>query len=220
MPKGHAHPFRGPTPPKVFQTVDVGAGYGYWMQDQALGHPQRKYAAVDPHLKPGTTYGEEPEGTTGPYHELVNAGVTVHPHKLETFIDRMLEEGTKTRHFNFDMPSAVADTSRQYNLAKLFANAHRLVVPNGKIYFKSESRGTLERIMLEAKRHGLFAKKIGHLNENTPVDRLRTNFMRNLAYDHSKYRQAPKQPKEFNARHIHTLAITVGRIKPTRVTKK
>ena len=152
-------PFRGPAPPKVYQTVDVGTGEGQRLESIARKFPNRNYVAVDPALHEKHLEGMGLHRNT--VERLTQAGVEVRPQKLRIFIDRMKRQGQKTRYVNIDMPAWGTEgygNTRwidRYGFRKLFANARHILLPNGKIFIKTENQHFAEWLKKLAEKHGL-----------------------------------------------------------------
>lgn len=154
-------PFRGPSPQNVFQTVDVGTGRGYRLESIAKRFPNRKYVAVERLFR----YPEHEwsGSTTSPPRipALKKAGVVVMPQDLRTFIDYMKRHGQRTRYINFDMPipggfTHIKEYLRdRYGFRKLFANVPHILLPNGKIFVKTENLDFIGFLQRLAERQGL-----------------------------------------------------------------
>ncbi|GEM_PF-6246359 len=83
-------PFKGPTPEGIFQTVDIGTGpSNAWISEQAHKSPSRRYAAVDPAFK---SYAQTKLA-------LERFGVLAEPTTLSEFLQKMIANNWKTRHF-------------------------------------------------------------------------------------------------------------------------
>lgn len=184
-------PFKGYTPRRTFQTVDVGAGFGDWLRDQAVKFPGRKYVAVDPafgsHLE---KKGQELRNLRIIFKPLRTSRVVVKPMKISEFIDEMESKGLKTRHINIDLPD---EQIEQYNFDKLFREAQRILIPNGKIFVSSEKAGIIYDIKALANKHGLKTRLLRPFEKGSPETK-KTLFMRNYGF-------------EFK---IHRLEITFG----------
>mgnify|MGYP001612625527 CR=1 FL=1 len=154
-------PFRGPSPSNVFQTVDVGTGRGNRLESIAKRFPKRKYVAVEKLFK-------DPEhdllwstAASPRIPALKKAGVVVRPQELRSFIDYMERHGQRTRYINFDMPIPGGFTQfkeylgDRYGFRKLFANVPKILLPNGKIFVKTENLDFVDFLQRLAKRHGL-----------------------------------------------------------------
>jgi tRNA G46 methylase TrmB len=193
-------PFRGPTPPNVFQTVDVGTGKGDHIRRQAEQFKGRKYVAVDPLYSLSRTQSEldnpsraarSVEGAvelsrirrvTQGVNELVMSGVTVYPKAILDIVTHMRQAGLKTRHFNIDMPNDQLDKHCRrydfYEYEKWFKQLPSVLFPNGKIFVTSESEATLREIEESAKQAGLKTRRRPNLSHSIPLDKLRTGSMR------------------------------------------
>ena len=171
--------FRGPTPPKVFQTVDVGSGRGKYIIRQARKFPHRKYAAIDPLYKP-------PKKTVKlltPHisamqqaaRELEQLGVHVHAGNLSSFIAKMIQAGYKTRHFNIDMPSMFQEKKFEMLLEQI----PNILLPKGKNFVTTEFPNTLTKLETLAKKYGLRFRQLIPLTTEQALEK--TNVTRMFA---------------------------------------
>lgn len=141
-------PFRGATPKKVFQTIDVGSRHGKWIKSKAARFPKRLYAAVDP------VY--EFADFRNKVGELKAAGVFVASAGIEAFIEGMKSYGLKTRHFNIDVPPLSWGTNQF--VFRVLREAPNVLLPNGKIFITSEDQKFLEKVKKRANFLGLNAR--------------------------------------------------------------
>lgn len=168
-------PFRGGTPKNVIQTVDAGSGFSPWLLGQARKHGAgsrpRSYAAVDPRYAEN---GKMTRRMLAFKKNLETAGVRVEPLRLEEFIEKMKEEGLRTRHVNIELPASGGLgfggvggeklTVDSLNLQKLFAEVQKILLPNGKIYITSESDRFLSAAEKLAGRYGLKTRRLKGLS--------------------------------------------------------
>ena len=139
--------FRGPTSKGFFQTVDVGTWHGEWLGNRAKTYKKRRYVAVDSAYK--DMYNPEVRGVVD---GLKGKGVVVRSRGISKMIDEMLERGFRTRHINIDMP---VENVAMYSFRKLFAKAHEVLLPNGKIYISSPTKEFLVKLEELAQANGL-----------------------------------------------------------------
>lgn len=153
--------FRGETPKNVFQTVDIGTGKGGRLWSIAKKFQKRKYAAVDPE------FWDRFDGSG-----LNEAGVLVSAKTALGFIEEMKQRGLKTRHMNVDMPSppewVEGGKTRKwekdlYNFKKIFQEAQYVLLPNGKIFIKTEDANYVQKIKQYAEEAGLKTRPIIHI---------------------------------------------------------
>jgi len=182
----------------VFQTVDVGAGTGEWIKKKARRFPSRTYVAVDPQYSLAKSlsflllYPSVRKRVKLKTQLLSKRGVVVEPKTLVAFLKTMVKRKQKTKNFNIDMPTLPFE---DYTFEFLFMNISRLLLPNGKIYVKSEMQSKLGQLKRLAERYGLKVSAVKPLPE-MPVASLRTATMRALV----KKGQHP----------IYSLVITYG----------
>lgn len=109
-------PFRGPTPKKVIQTLDVGAGpCGARFIERSEKQQQRKYVGVDPAMM---IYG------FGKNFETKRIDVN-------SYLLQLIKSGIKVRHLNFDMPNT---NGHGLELRLFFRLLPKVLLPNGKIF--------------------------------------------------------------------------------------
>lgn len=246
----------GPTAPNVIQTVDIGACDGEcqlkqarkdhrwaekWKKTDEWTHhgnhldsmlkPFRRRVVVDPKLNEDAIYYRHRRGRETAA-ELKEAGVEVVGEELSEYIDHMKREGLKARSFNLDMP--IPDTSdygdesvvTMYGLDTLFSEAANVLVPNGKIFVTSEHKKTLQKIIDEAKKHGLrvrrrydrdsrkrteilslprFYDQDTKNGDEDSKQRLRTPWMRNVADPADGAKEKSREDT-----HIYRIEITYG----------
>ncbi len=155
-------PFRGPTPLKVFQTVDVGSGDGRRIKSIAKKFPKRKYVALDSDFHQNDVWDAH-EQTRSTMEKLTTAGVVVREQKLKNFINRMIKRRLKTRYVNVDMPGWLQEKGNwkdRYGFRKLFANAPLILLPNGKIFIKTENPEFAEWLKSMAQEAGLKSRPL------------------------------------------------------------
>jgi tRNA G46 methylase TrmB len=150
-------PFRGPTSPKVFQTVDVGTGLGQHIQNQASRFRDRKYAAVDPAFE-----GDLVRDSLSPTARIIEQkGVHVDAGNLKQFIDKMTRAGQRTRYFNVDMPTPIIDSNSAdlYSFHYLFQKAPAVLLPNGKVFCITDSERFASHLEKLAQNEGLSCRR-------------------------------------------------------------
>ena len=128
-------PFKGPTPKKVFQTIDLGSGReASYLYGQAKKNSKRKYLAIDTE---GIILGGRPAGHPRflkPYQRIPkNLKVSMKDSLLK--LQELHRLGVRSRHVQISMPSGRI-FSREYlqNIAK---SAAKVLLPNGKVHFLS-----------------------------------------------------------------------------------
>lgn len=147
--------FRGATRGNVFQTVDLGAGTGSYIERQAERFPKRKYAAVDYALDYSGFFGSNRV-------RLQKKGVQVGG-DIREFLEMMAAKGIRTRHLNMDMPYPV--DSSIYSSSSIEAFKHvirllpRVLLPNGKLYVTSEDHLTIEHLQRLAMQDGFAVRQ-------------------------------------------------------------
>jgi hypothetical protein len=180
--------------------VDVGSWFSDWSLAQARKFPERRYAVVEPKYADidtpirqenplfigadGTKYLEAQRvKLLARREELQDAGVHVHAGSLSEFIDYMLENGLKTRHFNIDMPhpgNPQRPMVEEYGLSKLFDQAHLIQVPAGKIFVSSESKPVMADVSALARLKGFRPRPLKSF-KGVPSNNLRTRIMQRIA---------------------------------------
>ncbi len=147
--------FRGAARGKVFQTIDLGAGMGRYIEGQAARHPKRKYAAVDPLLQSMALFF--PHG-----QRMQSKGVSV-GFTAQLFLDEIIRKGWRTRHLNMDMPYPWHPLTYGAGSRIAFLDAleriPRVLLPNGKFYIASESQSTLHEMMQLAEKKGFSVRE-------------------------------------------------------------
>jgi hypothetical protein len=184
--------FRGNARGKVFQTVDLGAGKGEYIERQAQKFPKRKYAAVDFLFGHVNFFNSD-------RRRLHAHGVIVGTDARE-FLDRMIREHRKTRHLNMDMPYPIDTSAYASQSTAAFVHAlqvlPKVLLPNGKFYVTSESLFTIEQMQRLAIKKGFSARmrkpippivSPGHRASATSQEEkypqhYRTQIMRNFAH--------------------------------------
>lgn len=148
-------PFRGSTPKGVIQTVDLGSGsYLEYLGKNVDRHPNRLYVGVDPRIVFARVSGKPKH----PLSELMlNASIISKADKAsklnwsrlrngpnrrvffqglsQTFIGYLIKNKLKVRHFNLDMPGP---QSFPLFAEDFFSNLHRVIIPGGKIFIRTE----------------------------------------------------------------------------------
>jgi hypothetical protein len=135
---------------KIVQTLHVGAGESIAHIERAAERfPHKRYAVVDDLY----CYGRFKELRK----KLEGAGISVYPNKIHEAVKMMRENGIMARHINFDMPYPRAAF---YRFSQLFREIAKggILLPNGKIFIKSESCNFLNEVGEIAARFGLKAK--------------------------------------------------------------
>lgn len=158
-------PFRGPTPPKVFQTLDAGAGKGEYIERLALRSPQRKYAAADiRYAIPGAPV--IPGKGAGIYAKrLGNSGVATYGEMGET-IEEFIQKGIRTRHVNMDFPypwSAKGGFKYERMFGRLLEKIPFVLLPNGHFFITSEDAHTVVRMEEIAHKMGFKTRRLSPL---------------------------------------------------------
>ncbi|MEK6941477.1 MAG: hypothetical protein AABW85_01310 [archaeon] len=205
-----ASQFRGPTPSKVFQTVDIGSGRADYIRRQAGKFPQRRYAAIDPLYKPPKRIIDFTNPVTSALQkariEMDALGVTVHAGTLSSFIGKMLRNRHKTRYFNVDMPNQFFSPKtseflgiKKYGFEKLFMEAPNILLPKGQIFFSTESNRFLVELQGLAKQYGLRFRRLPPITKQqakrtTQMKSIGTIQRATIIFEPRKYRQ-PKQPR-------------------------
>jgi len=197
--------FRGPTPKKIIQTVDVGSGTGEYPELQAIRHRKRRYVVVDPKYEEGTDFWFSEMGQER-LRDLKAAGVEVKGDSLGDFVDNMIKDGVRARHFNVDIiPLAAIEE----DLEKLFGQISDVLLPNGKVFFTSDQKGDLEEIQKMALRNGLKTRKISTLPDIEPENQ-RTWWMRKLARTKKKTHRISDESTGEPYGTIYRLEVTHG----------
>lgn len=161
-------PFRGPTPPKVFQAVDIGTGDGRRLESIAKRFPNRKYVAVDPSLHEkvlGSAFAP-PRGTA---ERLSQAGINVRPEKAMSFIEEMKKRGEKTRFISINMPSHAKNEGHwrdDYGFRHIFESVPKILLPNGKIFITTESPEFAEHLKKMAEDAGLKTRPLREISSS------------------------------------------------------
>ncbi len=97
-------PFRGPTPPNVYQTIHLGVGDGRGVSSNAVRFPARKYAAIDllymPHRSAPTGIDKRASS-----ERMKSSGVDLKADNIQDGLRKIIEAGKKTRNVTWDMPS-------------------------------------------------------------------------------------------------------------------
>jgi len=117
-------PFRGPTPERVFQTIDLGSGkYANYLYGQGKKYPQRKYLAVDS----GRIVVKE-------------KGIPSLPKNVKTsskdalrLLEQLAGEGKRARHIEIAMPTG--SLLNPAYLKKIAELGTKVLLPNGKFHF-------------------------------------------------------------------------------------
>ncbi len=165
-PKKSTRPFRGPTPHKVFQTVDLGAGWAGNILNYAKRFRRRRYAAVDIGYKKGRVA-----------HERVaklNAANVVTGYMIHHFLNRMKREGVRTRHFNFQFMNRwdLKERSPHIRTPAIFKSIldaiPHVLYPNGKMYITTPFKRTVEAMQRTATRRG-FKCRVKEVIEPTDI---------------------------------------------------
>jgi hypothetical protein len=183
--------FRGAARGKIFQTVDLGAGRGEYIERQSQKFPRRKYAAVDFLLGHANFFNND-------RRRLQAKGVVVGTDARE-FLDQMIREHRKTRHLNMDMPYPIDTSAYASQSTAAFEHAlnvlPKILLPNGKFFVTSESLFTIEHMQRLAIKKGFSARmrkpilpivSPGHRLPPTGQEKYpqhyRTQIMRNFAH--------------------------------------
>ncbi|MDP2666050.1 MAG: hypothetical protein Q8P05_00935 [Candidatus Diapherotrites archaeon] len=145
-------PFHDPTP--HFQTIDLGAGGARYALEQAARFPSRKYAAVDMRYRRDRNLSHIPTQT----HP---GSIRFFPVSIRHFLRTMIRHGWKTRHLNLDMPNAyfrngkrVGRNHFEREIRNLFQNFPLVLIPNGKLFFTTESEEFMATIYRLAQEFG------------------------------------------------------------------
>lgn len=151
--KKTGRPFRGPTPAKIFQTVDLGSGIGDYIIRSARERRgggkewrKRQYLGVDPWEK---MHSEE-------RHKF---GLVIPPNvhfisiALKQQLENMIKRGEKTRHFNWDMPIPITIGFVQV-VHEILPLLPRVLLPNGKLFVKTEKHAYISILAKAARAQG------------------------------------------------------------------
>jgi hypothetical protein len=129
MPPKRPGPFRGPTPKKVIQTLDVGTGtpgleYGLErFKTNANLHQNRYYKGVDLHLE----------------HPIKGPNYDVEWNDVILTVENLIKNGITVRHVNFTYPIPyINDSLDSYYFLHLLPLLKKILLPNGKIFITSE----------------------------------------------------------------------------------
>lgn len=135
--------FRGPTPKKILQTIDIGTNEGYHFHASAKRNPDRQYLSIDPAADMATFKQREMD-----HKPILVRDPLSNVERLELPYERVLpfliKKGIRTRHINIDMPTAAMysgstnqDKIRNM-LTPLLQLAPHLLLVNGKIFITTE----------------------------------------------------------------------------------
>jgi hypothetical protein len=177
--KPRKRPFRGPTPKKVFQTVDVGSGLGEYVLGRTRRFPRRKYVAVE--------YQYGPEGKFDSVKNvypkvLKKKGVRVFGGYFHEFAREMVEKGLKTRHISVIMPYpsvGIEYSSFVLNLGRIIEWAPRILLPNGKIFLLTEKETVRNWMELMARNFGMKTRRLRTLRD--PREKQDTETLQNFS---------------------------------------
>ncbi|MBI4043851.1 MAG: hypothetical protein HY393_03525 [Candidatus Diapherotrites archaeon] len=159
MSRGTKHPFHGATPQNVFQTIDLGSGFGEYLLRQRARFPGRRYAAVDIGYRPV-------RGKQTPYldkkvpEKLHASGIRVYPKNYPEALKYMISRFWRARHINMDWPYPWTEDwiGQKEKDAPVFKEVlkllPRVLFPNGKFYITSDSERTLKMMEVTAEREG------------------------------------------------------------------
>ncbi|MBS3061780.1 MAG: hypothetical protein J4215_04330 [Candidatus Diapherotrites archaeon] len=168
----------------IFQTVDIGSGFGEYISRQAERFPHRRYAVVDPRYARTSGFGQIHLES-----EFKRLGIHMHPGTGASFFEEMARRGWKTHAINFDMPlGSEAELSRILDLAP-----HTLF-PNGKIFVATERLTALDHFIKIAREKGFSVTE----RKSMPPAQARQR----TAYSH-RHSNNPQRP-------IRRLEITFG----------
>ncbi|QQR92152.1 MAG: hypothetical protein IPJ89_03250 [Candidatus Iainarchaeum archaeon] len=195
--------FRGAARGRVFQTVDLGAGKGEYIERQSRRFPNRKYAAVDFLLGPEKFFDAVGQ-------RLHKNGVGVGD-DVTTFLRQMIERKEKTRHLNMDMPYPFDTSAYASESQRAFKSAlemiPRVLLPNGKFYITSESSWTIRLMQKLAEKQGFAARQLRTIPPLSSSDLLTTAQQRALRMKQPDYYH-PGMVWAFANQPIYRLEIT------------
>jgi|GEM_PF-1316822 len=131
-------PFRGPTPDKVIQTLDVGSRDAEErLTKQANKFKKRRYVGVDPIAVQFNT-------------ENLELKISTATQTLREYI----KKGIKVRNINIDFPNII----QNYEFATIFDLLKYVLLPNGKVYITSERQHLIKLLNYMALKRGLATK--------------------------------------------------------------
>ncbi|MEK6970393.1 MAG: hypothetical protein AABW68_01710 [archaeon] len=145
-PFASVYPFRGNTPPGVYQTIEIGSGRATRLRRNAERFPKRKYAAID------IGYSFPLENFRNASADLKQKGVDVYSTSMAMALHSIIKSGMKARNIEMEMPlplsfSDIAShpTPTEHlirfrrQLRFLLGKVSFLLLPGGKIFIHTES---------------------------------------------------------------------------------
>lgn len=165
------------SPKRVFQSVDIGSGRGYWLLQKVMKHIQaqaakkkskgmpveimnmKKYAAVDPEYR---SPGPKTMSALGGMQSL---GIHISQKTGVGFLEEMAENGWRARNLNIDLP--IPKDFAKYEFHRIFSLAGQVLYPGGKIFVTSENLRVIHDISTLAKLAGLIPGKIINVPEQS-----------------------------------------------------
>lgn len=166
--------FRGPTPPNVIQTLDIGSCTGDYLVKRARKNSKqeknipRKYAAVDP-LYEHTIDLARVRGKqiyiSNIIERLKKNNILTSSKMAHEFIQELAQKGMKVRHVNFQMPHP--EQENNYNFREIFSSLKKVLLPEGKVFMSSEQSQFLARIVESAKSEGYIVSEQKTLDPRT-----------------------------------------------------
>jgi hypothetical protein len=151
--RGSVRPFKGGTPRNVFQTLDIGAGLPVLTAERARKYPDRKSLAVDPRYAGqlrdylGYKFGFR---VSDALELMKRSGLGYSSLRANEEIEKLIKNGIKVRHVNFQMPHP----RQNYDLEIVFHRLKKVLLPNGKVFMSGEDLPFLEKVANIAKREG------------------------------------------------------------------
>ncbi len=152
-------PFKGATPPNVFQTTDVGFGHGHFLSHRTQGPKlrngkNRTYLGIDYHIMDPARHAV--------LERARNLELRIRP--AEQAIKEMIARGEKTRHINIDMPNPIKMRDTIETILRL---APKALFPNSKIFIASEDIGLIENAIRAAEKYGYRVRNMPTLQQIT-----------------------------------------------------
>lgn len=224
-------PFRGPTLPNVFQTIDIGSGKAEWLSKRSKerrngkkGLPRKRaYAGVD------EMYDSEAEGNKryvmlpeeyAPF-ERDHPNILLIPQTAKEFLIRMIKRREKTRHINMDMPWPIENATGKdaMDMQMILRLARAVVIPNGKIFIASENPKTIEIIVQMARAMRYRARIVSPLKRHQH-QRLTSTMLRWIVRKQVQNQAlSPEERKISPSPAIQRAVITIPPIKPHKPPK-